>query len=242
MVFISMVALFLMILWVFVLDVPILHKQHTVTPELKISNYEDSNAIKLHIKAIKQYPELPRGCEVTSLAMLLSAAGIEVDKLDLASKIKKDPTPYKKVNNTVYFGDPNQGFVGDMYKLNKPGFGVYHKPITELAEQYLPGRIIDLTGSSFESVINQLEKETPVWVIVNTTFKKLPSSYFQEWQTPNGKIKITRKEHAVLITGYDEQYIYVNDPLTGKKNMLVDRHNFVEAWGQIGKQAVSFTK
>ncbi|RUQ24224.1 hypothetical protein ELQ35_21975 [Peribacillus cavernae] len=40
-----------------------------------------------------QYPELPRGCEVTSLAMLLHYYDVKVSKMELADKVKKDPTP-----------------------------------------------------------------------------------------------------------------------------------------------------
>lgn len=96
---------------------------------------------------IGQMPELPRGCEVTSLAMMLQDAGVKVNKMTLAYQVKKDPTPYRNVNGQIYFGNPNTGFVGDMYSFNKPGLGVYHGPIGELAKAYLPNRIVDFTGS-----------------------------------------------------------------------------------------------
>lgn len=127
-----------------------------------------------------------------------------------------------------------------MYTYNKPGFGVYHKPIKELADRFLPGRIVDLTGSDFEELKTYLSMDIPVWVITNTTYKKLPESYFEIWQTPSGKVKITFKEHSVLITGYDKDNIYFNDPISGMKNKKIPKQDFMEAWQQMGSQAISY--
>jgi len=85
-----------------------------------------------------------------------------------------------------------------------------------------------------------IDRGSPVWVIANTKFQKLPSSEFHIWNTKSGKIAITYREHSVLITGYDERYIYVNDPLYYRKNRAVSRKNFEAAWGQMGKQAISY--
>lgn len=188
---------------------------------------------------IKQYPELPRGCEVTSLAMLLQFAGEDVDKMTLANEVKKDPTPYSVSNGKVYFGNPHDGFVGDMYNLQNPGLGVFHEPIRELAEQYLPGRIIDMTGSDFEKLKIPLSAEQPVWVIINTAYQKISEDLFQTWETPSGAVKVTSKEHSVLVTGYDDQFIYFNDPLTGIKNKTAPIQDFKEAWVQMGSQAIT---
>jgi hypothetical protein len=48
-----------------------------------------------------------------------------------------------------------------------------------------------------------------------------------------------KKEH--LVTGYDENYIYFNDPMTVevKKTPIND---FREAWIQMGKQAITLQK
>lgn len=188
---------------------------------------------------IKQYPELPRGCEVTSLAMLLQFAGEDVDKMTLANEVKKDPTPYSVSGGKVYFGNPDDGFVGDMYNLQNPGLGVFHEPIRELAEQYLPGRIIDMTGSDFEKLKIPLSAEQPVWVIINTAYQKISEDLFQTWETPSGAVKVTSKEHSVLVTGYDDQFIYFNDPLTGIKNKTAPIQDFKEAWVQMGSQAIT---
>lgn len=186
---------------------------------------------------IAQLPELPRGCEVTSLAMMLKYAGVNVDKMKLAQEVKK--VPFK---SNGYYGNPFEGFVGNMYTFNHPGLGVYHGPVKALAEKYLPNQIIDLTGSDFTDILYPVSQGKPVWVIINTNYAKLGPQYFETWRTKQGDIKITYKEHSVLITGYDHSYIYFNDPLLKMKNRKAPRKNFEEAWIQMGRQAITYTK
>ncbi|NLK20549.1 MAG: hypothetical protein GX308_00365 [Epulopiscium sp.] len=207
-----------------------------------------SNAAKikestvLNVPMVSQMPELARGCEVTSLAMMLQFAGIKIDKMTLAKEIKKDNTPYEKKNGKIYYGHPNVGFVGDIYTFENKGYGVYHKPIKVLAEEYLPGQIIDLTGCNWKDLLYFVSQETPVWVISNGSFKELGADYFQEWNTPQGIIHITMKEHSVLITGYDKDYVYINNPLKDKPNQKVPMKDFYASWKQMGKQAVTYIK
>ncbi len=189
---------------------------------------------------ILQNPELPRGCEVTSLAMLLQYAGISVDKMTLAEEVAKDSTPYEEKDGQVYFGNPYDGFVGDMYSLSRPGYGVYHGPIFELMQKYLPQQSLDLTGMEFEVLLYFISQDIPVWVVANVRYSKLPPSQFQRWITPAGPVDITYRMHSVLLTGYDSKYVYFNDPLTGKKNKKRLREPFQEAWEQMGSQAVTY--
>ncbi|MDE5055414.1 C39 family peptidase [Niallia taxi] len=195
--------------------------------------------ILLDAPIIKQFPELPRGCEVTSLAMFLQYYQVKTDKMELAKKIERDKTPLSTKNGKIHWGDPNDGYIGDMYSYSKPGYGVYHKPIIKLAEEYLPNKIDNLSGKQFEELKLYLSKDRPVWIITNTTYKKLPNSSFEEWETPNGKVKITYKEHSVLITGYDESFVYFNDPISGEKNKNEPLGPFIDAWKQMGSQALS---
>lgn len=206
-----------------------------------IDQFTLKESMVLSVPQIMQYPELPRGCEVTSLAMLLRYHDIEVDKMTLAAQVRKDPTPYRQTEDGISFGNPNIGFVGDMYNLSNPGFGVYHKPLTDLAQTYVGNDATDLTGFPFVSILSHINKGQPVLVIINTTFKPLPKHEFQTWKTPTGKIDITMKEHAVVITGYDNNYIYFNDPLRGK-NKKAPLAEFQQAWVQMGKQAITITR
>ncbi len=198
-------------------------------------------SVLLEATAINQLPELPRGCEVTALAMLLQYAGVDVDKMTLAEEVTKNTTAYEVVNGTIYYGNPNDGFVGDMYSLEGPGLGVYHKPIAELAEKYLPGAIVDFSGSDFDSVKEQLSDGRPVWVITTSKFKELSGDNFRTWVTPSGTIDVTYSEHSVLITGYDKDYVYFNDPLTGEQNKKAPIDDFIASWVQMGSQAITYS-
>lgn len=184
---------------------------------------------------VKQMPELPRGCEVTSLAMMLQQAGVDVDKMELAKKVKKVPFSTNGLR-----GNPHDGFVGNMYTFNKPGLGVYHRPIAELANEYLPNRILDLTGSNVETIYEMIDSGSPVWVISNSWFSHLPKNQFKTWNTSSGKIDITYRLHSVVVTGYDENTVYINDPLHSSKNRPVNRSNFEKGWVQMGSQAISY--
>ncbi|PHV70630.1 hypothetical protein CS063_10025 [Sporanaerobium hydrogeniformans] len=204
---------------------------------------EIPNSIQLNVKHIRQYPELPRGCEVTSLAMLFSYYNKDISKMELAKKVKKDTTPYSKdTEGRIYYGNPYEGFVGDMYNINNNGYGVYHGPITELINEYLPNKALDITGMEFNDVLYFLSKGYPIWVIINATYEPLEEKFFNIWHTPTGIVKTTSSLHSVVITGYDLQYIYINDPLDAKGNKAVNREKFIKAWEQMGNQAITILR
>ena len=191
---------------------------------------------KAHVSSpfISQLPQLPNGCEITSLTMLLQQAGIDVNKMTLARKMKKVPFV-----DDGYHGNPNIGFVGNMYH-GAPGFAVYHGPVASLAREYLGSRVVDLTGQSWDMVEKQLAGGHAVWVITSVNFYPVPESAWQTWHTAQGDMRITFKEHSVLLTGYDDKHVYFNNPLLSQGNTAVNKQNFIKAWSQLGKQAVSY--
>lgn len=189
---------------------------------------------------VLQNPELPRGCEIASLAMLLQHAGVVVDKMTLAEEIEKQPFTYRGEDGRLYYGNPYCGFVGSIYTLSEPGYGVYIPPLRRLMEKYLPGKSIDLTGCDFQDILIFLSEEIPVLVIVNTTYAPLKPVEFQIWETEQGPLEITYRQHAVLLTGFDEDFVYFNDPLYEIKNKKSDREAFKAAWIQMGRQAISY--
>ncbi len=188
---------------------------------------------------VRQNPELPAGCEVTSLTMLLHYKGINKSKMELAEEMTKDETPFVLGNDgkIVYWGNPNNGFVGDV-KRNSKAFGIYHTALFPLLKKYVPSAV-DVTNRPFEELEKQIADNIPVvvWTTINYT---VPTNWVS-WDSPAGPIRTTFSEHAVLLVGFDENSVYVNDPLSGNKNVKVDKAQFIASWEAMGKQGLTYT-
>lgn len=204
--------------------------------ETEFSN-NGEKVILSNVPLIQQLPELDRGCEVTSLAMMLQYAGITVDKMKLANEIKK----VDFMNDGVR-GNPNEGFVGNIYTFSESGYGVYHGPLFQLAKKYLPNRAVDLTGKSIEEMYKSVKAGKPVVMITNATFALLDEDEFTTWKTNSGDVSITYNEHCVVLVGYDKESVYIRDPLDDSLDVKVPREDFEKAWVQMGSQAISYVK
>ncbi|MCP8617126.1 C39 family peptidase [Salirhabdus salicampi] len=197
------------------------------------------NEKKLHVPLIAQNPELKYGCEVTSLAMILQYAGIQVDKMELANTIEKDHDPIKKNKNgdITDWGNPNDGFVGDMTGKNA-GYAVFDRPIVQLMEKYLPRRTVNLTGEPFSRLEEQIAKEKPV--LVWTTGDYQQPNRWELWNHGDEQIETPLDLHAVVLVGYDENHVYLNDPLSEKKDVQVNKETFINSWKAMKMRAVSY--
>ncbi|HBM75019.1 MAG TPA: peptidase C39 [Clostridiaceae bacterium] len=197
-----------------------------------------SKKILLDVPIIPQKPELKNGCEVTSLAMLLQYAGVKVDKITLSQNIRKDETPLViDGEDIISWGDPNYGFVGDITG-KEMGFAVYPGPLMELMDQYMPGRAVNLTNQTFESLTGYLENKKPVivWITVDLN----PPDKYDEWNKGEKKIRAAFDEHAVVLVGYDNENCYINNPYNGVKNQAVDKNTFKTIWNSMGNMAISY--
>ncbi|UUZ95881.1 C39 family peptidase [Paenibacillus sp. P25] len=196
-------------------------------------------SVLLDAPAIRQLPELRSGCEVTSLAMLLQYYHVDKSKLELAGEMKMDPTPirWNSDGSIASWGNPNLGFVGDVTGASK-GFGIYHTALYELLKKYAPSAV-DLTGKPFDGLEKKLRSGIPsvVWTTIDYN---VPDKWVV-WDTPIGPIQTTFMEHAVLLVGYDGEFVYVNDPLTGRGKQKIEKERFVASWEAMGRQALSLT-
>jgi uncharacterized protein YvpB len=197
------------------------------------------NKTLLNVPLIRQNPELKYGCEVTSLAMMLKYAGAETDKIKLFQEIKKDNDPLKRSNkgDILSWGNPAEGFVGDMTG-RRAGYAVFEKPMIEVIERYFPGRAVNLTGKNFEEVLAHVSAGYPV-VVWTTGDYRLPDRW-ESWTHGKEVIKTPLDLHAVVLVGYEGNTVYLNDPLSGKKQVPVNKQRFIDTWKAMQSRAVSY--
>lgn len=195
------------------------------------------NTIMIDIPIMAQRPELIRGCESTALAMFLSHyTDREISKIEVAEKLRRDETPKTTVNGMISFGDMNKGFVGSMTDRVQPGLGAYVEPVYDVAKEYVEG-VYNITGVSFEQILNFVGDGQPVWVITPANYNKVSEYVIQHWITPSGYMEVTYLEHSVVIVGYDETYVYLNDPQQGRI-IKQPRISFQIGWENQGSQAL----
>lgn len=188
-----------------------------------------------NVPAISQLPNFPTGCEVVALEMLLRYNGFEYTTEDLISILPTTKKPFYE-NGVLKGGHPDDAFIGSPY--DERSFGVYAPVILRLIEEVSPGESKDLTGQSFEDVLNFLKEESqPIMMWV--TMRLAEPKKTLQWQTPKGSFQWIAPEHVVLLIGYDKNHVYANDPITGKLETY-DRKLFELRWNEMGKQAASF--
>ncbi|OLS41927.1 C39 family peptidase [Bacillus sp. MRMR6] len=212
---------------------PMANVKNTTAPANK------KESMMLDVALIKQNPELRYGCEVTSLAMVLNYAGVNTNKMELYQAVRKDLDPLKKSNtgDIISWGNPAEGFVGDMTGKTA-GYAVFDKPMIDLINQKLPGRAVNLTNQPFDAVLDHVSKGFPV-VVWTTGDYRLPDRW-EQWNHGSQVIKTPLDLHAVVLVGYDKANVYLNDPLSGKKQVAVNKERFIASWKALESRAVSY--
>lgn len=193
-----------------------------------------SGSTALRVPLIKQLPELPTGCEVTSLAMAINHYGIRISKTVLADvfleKGEYRAADYRKV------------FVGDPREVN--AYGCYADVIVKCAEKFFDTvsarsfDVINVTGCTPQALYAYTDMGYPV--IVWASNKMAPTFEGPSWtDSDTGKtITWTGNEHCVLLTGYDmkKKYVYLNDPLYGIVSFKME--DFETRFYELEQQAI----
>lgn len=105
------------------------------------------------VPLIAQRPELPNGCEITAVTMMLQYAGAKVDKMQMAREMPRS-------------SDPNYGYIGQPW--DQTGITIFPPALMNLVEKYT-GTAKNLTGQNFDAIKYQINLGHPV-VTWNTLY------------------------------------------------------------------------
>lgn len=188
-----------------------------------------------NVPVINQYPDYPTGCESVALTILLNYYGVAVTPDNIISYLPKGDAPYSK-DGKLYGGNPELEFVGNPYSLNS--FGVYEKPLAEVANKFKPGIKI-ATGTDFDKILKIVGSGKPVivWTSMNLATPYISKSWIYE---PTGEtIYWKANEHAVVVIGYTSDKVIISDPIGGQVKYQ-SLSIFKERYNYYGKKALYY--
>lgn len=190
------------------------------TPERKLEDF----------KVINQFPDLPTGCEVTSLTMVLNYYGFPADKMDLANNY----LPKGPVGST----DFRKAFVGD--PRNSWSRGCYAPVIVNTANKYLSARkskmqAVDISNRELTTLSAYTNANIPV-IVWNTIDCKKPYNSVT-WTVNGEKLPWISPEHCLVLLGFVNGKVKVADPNNGSI-CLFDLNLFRSRYDALHKQAV----
>lgn len=180
--------------------------------------------------------KLRNNCETTALQIVLATEGVKREQLALQKDLARSgPLDPRGAGANMVWGDPDLGFVGRPDGGGTAGgFGVYPRPIIELAERNKV-RLKNFSGASMSDVYRRLidGKAVIAWV-------GLSDGPYGQWKSPEGRlIKVNFGEHTVVLTGInDEGIITVVNPLRGTKEFW-STDKFEAMWRLLGRRAIS---
>lgn len=174
-------------------------------------------------------------CETAALRMSLNYYGMGVTEEELLKKLSFSATGSKTIDNI--WGDPDLGFVGniDGSVFKGTGYGVYDKPIRDLAEEYRSSFVME--KAELGDVLQEVKDGRPV-IVWGLLSRRKPIM----WQTKEGKkIEAHPGEHARVIVGFygttsNPTKIILMDPIYGKIRM--SKEKFLSDWKIMENRAV----
>ena len=187
------------------------------------------------VPTINQYPDYPTGCESVALTILLNYYGVVVTPDDIINALPKGSVPYTK-DGITYGGNPEVEFIGNPYSLNS--YGVYEKPLAEVANKFKPGITI-ATGTSFDEILKIVGTGKPVivWTSMYLASPYISTSWIYE---PTGEtIYWKANEHAVVLIGYTQDKVIISDPIGGQVKYQ-SLSIFRERYNYYGKKALYY--
>lgn len=199
------------------------------------------------VKILKNVPYLnqfslgyPTGCEAVSATMLLNYTGYNVSASQV---VNATPTVtkgkyYDNSTNFYYGGNPFKVFVGHpSIGKSKGSYGCFAEPIVTAMKKFAGNKVKNISGCSGNTLFEYINSGKPViaWGIKNAGNPEKGVT----WKYPDGSGSFEEivGEHCFVLIGYDNEYVYLNDPSVGK-NAKQPKSKFISNWKKLYSQAI----
>ena len=208
-----------------------------ISAEVKKSN---SGTQLTDFDIIEQYPELPTGCEITAMTMVLNYYGYNVDKVTMALDYmpKVQAEFYRSEDGRLMGPDLENFFVGD--PTEETGYICGTGAIVTAANAYLTDVGSDMTAVAMknaqpEELYNLIDQGTPVviWCTINMEDRAETDGWYREDGT---YMEWSTNDHGAVLIGYDEDTVTVADPIYNR--ITVSRAQFEKIFAERGGQCV----
>ena len=208
-----------------------------ISAEVKKSN---SGTQLTDFDIIEQYPELPTGCEITALTMVLNYYGYQVNKVTMALDYmpKVQAEFYRSEDGRLMGPDLENFFVGD--PTEETGYICGTGAIVTAANRYLADVGSDLTAAAMKNVqpeklYDLIDQGTPVviWCTINMEDRAETDGWYREDGT---YMEWSTNDHGAVLIGYDEDTVTVADPIYSR--ITVSRDQFEKIFAERGGQCM----
>jgi uncharacterized protein YvpB len=187
----------------------------------------DSIPDSASISSVTGHPQgYSLSCEARSAVDWMAFWGVEASEADFLSQLPRSDNP-----DRGFVGNPN-----DIWGSIPPSsYGVHAEPVADLIRQYgLQAEAQrDLTWDDLRGEI-AAGRPVIVWII-GQMWSATPRSYTD---ADGHNTIVASFEHTMILTGYDETYVYVVDSFSGQ-SQVYGVQPFLKSWSVLGNMAVT---
>ncbi len=204
----------------------------------------DSNSVYIDMENVLQLPELPVGCEITALTIMLRYLGFDADKTDLARDYLPKGGNARYVDGLLYKDSFFDYFIGDPFSR---GYGCFANAIEKAAADYIADNgggyeVVNISGSHPDVLYDYLAEGIPV--ICWATDGMIEPEYYESWydNATGEKLDWYLNEHCFVLAGFnmDADLVTLNDPMKGIIDYNINK--FETRYDQMYRQAIVILK
>ena len=219
-------------------DIPEKTEPQIDIPEAKEG--QKANIIK-GVPVLPQFPEFPTGCESVSAVTVLRFYGENITAAKFIDEYLPKSADFYYESGRRYGPSPYDFFIGN--PRTAASYGCMAPVIEKALCDYFGGseRVKNTTGAELSRLCDEyIDNGIPV--IMWATINMLETDPKNTWYLKDGtRFSWPGNEHCLVLTGYDADSYYFNDPYAGK-TVKYKKQTVKDRYAELGRQSVVILK